>query len=141
MLMPSTQPAMINDVHRICGSWRKMMMPTDANAEKAARKVPTALKNSAASIFAFEVRRLSVVGVKRQLRRVDAQIKSDSAAQHHQQQKSFCRQRREAGADMGGHKQSARRACHRKAQPFENVGEFSDAGSHGDGHAGCQNIW
>src|SRR5215207_818580 len=33
---------------------------------------------------------------------------------------------------MGTDKQSARRTCHRKPEPFENVGEFSDAGSHGD---------
>ena len=51
MATPTTHPAMIMAVQAMCGSWRSTITPTDANAENAARKVPTALNNSAVSIF------------------------------------------------------------------------------------------
>ena len=48
--MPAAQPSQIRPVQAMCGSSRRMMMPTEKNAVSVARKVPTALKNSAASI-------------------------------------------------------------------------------------------
>src|SRR6266480_3502678 len=51
MATPTTHPAMIIVVQAICGSWRSTIKPTDAKAEPVARNVPTALKNSALSIF------------------------------------------------------------------------------------------
>src|ERR1700753_873503 len=46
---PSTQPIMIIVVQAMCGLERNTITQTDANAVKAARKVPTALRNSAES--------------------------------------------------------------------------------------------
>jgi hypothetical protein len=56
MATPTTHPAMIIVVQAMCGSWRSTIMPTAAKDENPARNVPTALRNSAVSIFssAFE---------------------------------------------------------------------------------------
>ena len=51
MVTPITHPAMIMDVQAMCGLWRSTIAPTEAKAEPVARKVPTALKNSAVSIW------------------------------------------------------------------------------------------
>jgi hypothetical protein len=42
---------MIMIVQAMCGSWRSTINPTEAKAEKPARNVPSALRNSAESIF------------------------------------------------------------------------------------------
>jgi hypothetical protein len=56
MATPTTHPAMIIVVQAMCGSWRSTIMPTAAKDENPARNVPSALRNSAVSIFssAFE---------------------------------------------------------------------------------------
>jgi hypothetical protein len=48
---PTTHPAMIITVMKICGSSRNTITLTDTKADSVARKVPTALRKSAASIF------------------------------------------------------------------------------------------
>jgi hypothetical protein len=47
---PSVHPSMIIEVQNRCGVSRSTITPTDAKATSAARKVPTALRSSAASI-------------------------------------------------------------------------------------------
>lgn len=47
---PTIQPSMISEVQNRCGVSRSTMTPTEAKATSAARNVPTALRNSAASI-------------------------------------------------------------------------------------------
>ena len=66
-----------------------------------------------------------------QRRGIDPEIEADRAAEHHQKQEGLDGERRDAGSDQRGHKQPARRACHRKPKAFKNVGELSNAGSHG----------
>ena len=63
-------------------------------------------------------------------RGIDAQIESDGAAEHHEEQESLRREMRDAGADQCGHKQAARRAGHRKAKALQDVRGLSDAGLH-----------
>lgn len=48
---PTTQPAMMAAVQAMGGSLRNTITPTEKNATNVARKVPTALSNSAASIL------------------------------------------------------------------------------------------
>src|ERR1700730_9004331 len=47
--MPNTQPMKMAQVQAMCGSSRRMMMPTAKNAVSVARKVPTEGRTSAAS--------------------------------------------------------------------------------------------
>src|SRR5262249_3466719 len=72
-----------------------------------------------------------VLVMKRQLRRVDAEIEADGARKHQRQQEGLRRQMADAGADMGGNEQSAGRTRHRKADALEYVGGFSNAETHG----------
>ena len=55
MATPTTHPAMIIQIHTRCGSWRSTITPTEANAENAARKVPTALSSSGVSILPIQL--------------------------------------------------------------------------------------
>jgi hypothetical protein len=48
---PTIQPSQIIIVQKMCVSWRSTMIPTDEKADRAARNVPTALRNSAESTF------------------------------------------------------------------------------------------
>jgi hypothetical protein len=57
-------------------------------------------------------------------------VETDRAAEHHEKQEGLRGEHRDAGADEGGHKQTARGACHRKPKTLENVRELSNAGSH-----------
>jgi hypothetical protein len=49
IVTPTTHPTMIMTVQKMCGSSRKTITLTDAKAVNAAKNVPTALRNSAAS--------------------------------------------------------------------------------------------
>ena len=51
MATPTTHPAMIMPIQVRCGSWRSTITPTEAKAENAAKKVPTALSSSGVSIL------------------------------------------------------------------------------------------
>jgi hypothetical protein len=68
---------------------------------------------------------------ERQWRRIDAEIKADGAADHHQEQEGLVGKCGMARSHQGRHKQPARRACHGKPKAFQNVGDFSNAGLHG----------
>ena len=121
------------DIHAKCGSWRSTITPTQANAENAARKVPIALSSSGVSILPTQLPSAGrpVDEVKGSGRRIDPEIKADGAADHHQEQEGLVGERGMARSDQRRHKQPARRACHGKPKAFQNVGDFSNAGSHG----------
>ena len=68
--------------------------------------------------------------MKRQWRRVDPEIEPDGAGNHHDDQKALGRERGDAGADMGGDKQSGGSTRHRKPGAFQHMGIFSYAESH-----------
>ena len=141
MATPTTHPAMIITIQAKCGSWRSTITPTEAKAENAARKVPTALSSSGVSILPTQLP--SAVGLfpvrwlEGQRRGIDPEIKADGAAQHHQEQEGLVGQCGVARSDQRGHEQPARRACHRKPKAFKDVGELSHAGSHDGGPAEC----
>jgi len=69
MMTPTTHPSMIAMVQKMCGSARNTITPTETKAANAARKVPTALRNSAAVDLA--ARRRIVREMKRLRRRID----------------------------------------------------------------------
>ena len=71
------------------------------------------------------------IRVEGQRRGIYAEIKTDGAGQHHQQQEGLVGERGMAGAHQRRYKQAARRAGHCKPNAFQDVGEFSNAGSHG----------
>ena len=130
MVTPTSQPAITIDVKARCGSARINITPTETKAASAARKVPTALSNSAASNFPPECGGLLVRLLKWQLGRVDSEVEPDRADEHHDEQKALRGQRGDAGADMGSDKQAGGGTGHRKPGAFQHMGKFSDAESH-----------
>ena len=138
MATPTTHPAMIIHIHTRCGSWRSTITPTQANAENAARKVPTALSSSGVSILPTQAPSAdrSVRCPEGRGRRIDAEIEADGAADHHHEQEGLIGECGVARSHQSRHKQPARRACHGKPKTFQNVGDFSNAGSHGGQPAG-----
>jgi hypothetical protein len=64
------------------------------------------------------------------LRRIDAEIKADGAADHHQEQEGLVGKCGMARSNQRRHKQPARRTGHGKPKTFQNVGDFSNAGLH-----------
>ncbi len=68
--------------------------------------------------------------VKSQRRNINSQVKPNRAANHHDEQESLGSQRRYAGPDMDGNKQSACRSGHCKPNAFQDVGGFSYAELH-----------
>jgi hypothetical protein len=51
IITPTTHPSIVIIVQKVRGSSRSTITPTDTKAVNVARNVPTALRNSAVSIF------------------------------------------------------------------------------------------
>ena len=138
MATPTTHPAMIIHIHTKCGSWRSTITPT--HSERRERREEGA--DRAEQFRRIDLADPGAIGGpavrcgEGQWRRIDAEIKADGAADHHQEQEGLIGECGMARSHQRRHKQPARRACHGKPKAFQNVGDFSNAGLHGGEPAG-----
>jgi hypothetical protein len=68
--------------------------------------------------------------VKRQRRGIDAKVKSDGAADHHDEQEGLGSQELKIRSHKHGNKQTAGSPGHRKPEALQKVGKSPHAGSH-----------